>query len=83
MIHTKVVALWIEITNQANVAAITTALILWLVCKERASAHAKAYFAAKTLTANQKVMQLGVDAALDLLKMKAANVFHVRFYRFL
>jgi len=51
-------------------------LILWLVYKEHVLVHAKAYFADKMLIANQKDMRLGVDVALDLLKMKVANVYH-------
>lgn len=64
--------------DKVSVSATTIVLILWLVYKEHVLVRAKAYFADKMLIANQKDMQLGVDVALDLLKMKVANVYHVR-----
>lgn len=64
--------------DKVSVSATTIVLILWLVYKEHVLVRAKVYFADKMLIANQKDMQLGVDVALDLLKMKVANVYHVR-----
>lgn len=77
-IHIKEVVLRILRIDKVSVSAITIVLILWLVYKEHVLVHAKAYFADKMLIANQKDMRLGVDVALDLLKMKVANVYHVR-----
>jgi len=48
----------------------------WLVYKVDVLVHVRAYCAVKMLIANQKVTLLGVGVALDLLKMKMANVFH-------
>lgn len=70
------------IDNQINVAAIMIVLILWLVYKAHVLAHAKVYCAVKMHIVNQKIMQLGADAVLVLLKMKAANVYHVSLFCF-
>lgn len=72
-----------QIVNQINAAAIKSVLILWLVYKAHVLAHAKVCYAVKMHTVNQKIMQLGADAALVSLKTKAANVFHVRFLAFI
>lgn len=76
--HTRRAVFWI--VNQVNVAAIKIVLIHWPAFKEHALAHAKAYCAVKMPIANQKIMLLGVDAALALLKMNMANVYHVCYF---
>lgn len=76
VIHIKKDVFWIELISQLHVKVILIVLILWLAFKEHALVHARVCFADKTHTANQKDMQLGADAALVLLKTKAANVYH-------
>lgn len=76
--HTKEDAHWpIQHPDKTNAVATVIVLILWLVYKALALAHARAYCVVKMHIANRKIMQLGVDAASVLRKMKAANVFHV------
>jgi len=76
VIHTKKDAFRIDNHRQANAKQIVIVLILWPVCKELALVHARVYSVDKMHIVNQKIMLLGVDAALVLKKTKAANVFH-------
>ena len=78
VIHTKKVAYKVNLACQVNVAPIKIALIHWHAFKEHVLAHAKVYYADKMRIVSQKIMLLGVDAVLVLLKMKMANVYHVR-----
>lgn len=80
VIHIKRVALRINIVKQANVAATKIVQTHWPAYKEHVLAHVKAYCADKMPIANQKIMLLGVDVALALLKTNTANVYHVSYF---
>lgn len=80
VIHTREVALEMNFDSQVNVTAIKTALTHWPAFKEHALAHAKVYSAVKMPIVSRKIMLLGVDAVLALLKMKMANVYRVCYF---
>lgn len=62
---------------RAAVTTTTNVPIHWHACRERASVPARVCCAVPMRTANQKVMPLGADVALDSRKIKMENVFRV------
>lgn len=80
-IHIKAAVFWKKVLNWFNADIIQIVLALWLVFKEVVLVHAKHYNVAQMHIANQKIMQLGVDAVSAFRKMKMVTVFQVSVQR--
>jgi hypothetical protein len=78
VIHTRAdVSTKIQITENSNASTTTIVLQIFSVMKNLALAHAQIYFAERMRSVNPKIMPAGVDAKLDLLRTRKANVSHV------